>query len=79
MASNFDKVKDSVKGLDFPFKCIDNYAEIVTVEVTLATVIFFNVDILREFHCNINNRNKTLYLGGDFNIDLLHKKAIRVQ
>ena len=140
MACNFDKLKDSVKGLDFPFdviavsetwlkdndtsssysldgyssficsrlnktgggvalyinetlqtnylpnksKCIDNCAEIVTVEVTLATgkkVLVScvyrapntNVDILSDFFLKIlrNNRNKTIYLCGDFNIDLL--------
>ena len=140
MASNFDKLKDSVKGLDFPFdviavsetwlkdndtnssysidgyssfqcsrlnktgggvalyinetlqpnylpnksKCIDNCAEIVTVEVTLANgkkVLIScvyrapntNVDILSDFLIAIlrNNRNKTIYVCGDFNIDLL--------
>ena len=141
MASNFDKLKDCVKGLDFPFdviavsetwlkgndtsssysidgyssfqwsrlnktgggvahyinetlqpnylpnksKCIDNCAEIATVEVTLATgkkvLVSYvyrapntNVDILSDFFLDIlrNNRNKTIYLCGDFNIDLLH-------
>ena len=140
MASNFDKLKDSVKGLYFPFdviavsetwlkdndtsssysidgyssfhcsrlnktgggvalyinetlqpnylpnksKCNDNCADIVTVEVTLATgkkVLVScayrapntNVEILSDFFLDIlrNNRNKTIYLCGDFNIDLL--------
>ena len=140
MTSNFDKLKDSVKGLDFPFdiiavsetwlkdndtnssysidgyssfqcsrlnktgggvalyinetlqpnylpnksKCIENCAEIVTVEVTLANgkkVLIScvyrapntNVDILSDFLIAIlrNNRNKTIYVCGDFNIDLL--------
>ena len=65
-------------------KCIDNCAEIVTVEVTLATgkkvlvgCVYrapnTNVDILSDFFLEIlrNNRNKTIYLCGDFNIDLL--------
>ena len=65
-------------------KCIHNCAEIVTVEVTLATgkkVLVScvyrapntNVDILSDFFLEIlrNNRNKTIYLCGDFNIDLL--------
>ena len=65
-------------------KCIDNCAEIVTVEVTLATgkkvlvsCVYrapnINVDILSDFFLEIlrNNRNKTIYLCGDFNIDLL--------
>ena len=145
MASNFDKLKDSVKGLDFPFdviavsetwlkdndtsssysidgyssflcsrlnktgggvalyinetlqtnylrnksKCIDNCAEIVTVEVTLAngkkvlvSCVYrapnTNVDILSDFFLEIlrNNRNKTIYLCGDFNIDLLQSDKI---
>ena len=65
-------------------KCIDNCDEIVTVEVTLATrknvlvsCIYrapnTNVDILSDFFLEIlrNNINKTIYLCGDFNIDLL--------
>ena len=65
-------------------KCIDNCAEIVTVEITLATgkkVLVScvyrapntNVDILSDFIIAIlrNNRNKTIYLCGHFNIDLL--------
>ena len=140
MASNFDKLKDSVKGLDFPFdviaisetwlkdnetnssysidgyssfqcsrlnktgggvalyiserlqpnylpnksKSIDNCAEIVTVEVALAngkkvlvSCVYrapnTNVDVLSDFIIAIlrNNRNKTIYVCGDFNIDLL--------
>ena len=65
-------------------KCIDNCAEIVAVEVTLASgkkVLVScvhrapntNVDILSDFIIAIlrNNRNKTIYLRGDVNSDLL--------
>ena len=66
-------------------KSIDNCAEIVTVEVTLAngkkvlvSCVYrapnTNVDVLSDFIIAIlrNNRNKTIYdVCGDFNIDLL--------
>ena len=64
--------------------CIANCAEIVTVEVTFANgkkVLIScvyrapntNVDILSDFLIAIlrNNRNKTIYVCADFNIDLL--------
>ena len=69
-------------------KCNDNCAEIVTVEVTLAngkkvlvSCVYrapnTNVDILSDFIIPIlrNNRNKTIYVSGDFNIDLLQSSG----
>ena len=66
-------------------KCIDNCAEILSVEITLekdkkVTICCIyrapntNLDTLSDFMNNTifrNNRNKTIYVCGDFNVDLL--------
>ena len=66
-------------------KCIDNCAEILSVEITLekdkkATICCIyrapntNLDMLSDFMYNTifrNKRNKTIYVCGDFNVDLL--------
>ena len=66
-------------------KCIENCAEILSVEITLekdkkVTICCIyrapntNLDTLSVFMNNTifrNNRNKTIYVCGDFNVDLL--------
>ena len=72
-------------------KCIDNCAEILSVEIALekdkkATICCIyrapntNLDMLSDFMYNAifrNKRNKTIYVCGDFNVDLLQYSRSR--
>ena len=80
-------IKESLqyKYLPEKSKCIDNCAEILSVEIALekdkkATICCIyrapntNLDMLSDFMYNAifrNKRNKTIYVCGDFNVDLL--------